>query len=103
MPSLAGFGLPTPQRLVGLSMAYQIAQKIHASTDPHDPPHQVNDRARDIVDLLLLRALVAGTGHPALEEIRHAVRDIFPTRAAEAEALGLPSRFWPTVMEAHSH
>ena len=39
-PSLAGFGLPTPDYLVGISMSYQIAQKIHAATDPHDPPEQ---------------------------------------------------------------
>lgn len=33
-PSLAGSGLPSPDHLAGLSMAYQIAQKIHACTDP---------------------------------------------------------------------
>jgi hypothetical protein len=61
-PSLAGFGLPTPDHLVSLSMRYQIAQKVHASTDPHDPPAFVNDRARDVVDLLLLRELIESTG-----------------------------------------
>lgn len=44
-PSLAGFGLPSPGTLASLSMAYQIAQKVHACTDPHDPPASVNDRA----------------------------------------------------------
>lgn len=57
-PSLAGFGLPTPDHLTSLSMRFQIAQKIHAVTTPHDPPEFVNDRARDVVDLLLLRELV---------------------------------------------
>lgn len=65
-PSLAGFGLPTPGQLTSLSMGYQIAQKVHACTDPHDPPRLINDRARDVVDLLLLRDLVASTGQPSL-------------------------------------
>ena len=64
-PSLAGFGLPTPDHLVSLSMRYQIAQKVHAVTDPHDPPAFVNDRARDVVDLLLLRTLTETTAHPS--------------------------------------
>ncbi|MHA3685322.1 nucleotidyl transferase AbiEii/AbiGii toxin family protein [Leucobacter sp. HY1908] len=102
-PSLAGFGLPTPDRLIGLSMAYQIAQKIHASTDPHDPPRLVNDRARDVVDLLLLRDLTTRTGHPALGEIRNAVMDIFTARAVEAEVAGMPPRIWPTMLTAHPH
>jgi hypothetical protein len=37
-PSLAKFGLPTPDSLASLSMRCQIAQKIHACTDPRDPP-----------------------------------------------------------------
>lgn len=102
-PSLAGFGLPTPDRLVGLSMAYQVAQKIHASTDPHDPPHEINDRARDVVDLLLLRDLATRSGHPAPAEIRSAVRDIFAARAAEAKAAGIPPRTWPATLTAHPH
>ena len=102
-PSLAGFGLPTPDRLVGLSMAYQIAQKIHASTDPHDPPLQINDRARDVVDLLLLRALADSTGHPERDEIHDAVVDIFAARAAEAEAAGTPLRTWPAELTPYPH
>jgi hypothetical protein len=50
-PSLAGFGIPTPDSLIGMAMSYQIAQKIHAASDPHDPPTFVNERARDAVDL----------------------------------------------------
>jgi len=102
-PSLAGFGLPTPDRLISLSMAYQIAQKIHASSDPHDPPRRVNDRARDVVDLVLLRDLATRTGHPALEEVRSAVNDIFTARAAEAEGAGIPARAWPVTLTAHPH
>jgi hypothetical protein len=36
-PSLADFGLPTPDHLTGLAMRYQIAQKAHAASDPHEP------------------------------------------------------------------
>jgi len=52
-PPLHGFGLPEPEQLVGLALRFQIAQKLHACSDPHDPPEATNDRARDIVDLLL--------------------------------------------------
>lgn len=102
-PSLAGFGLPSPDRLASLSMTYQIAQKIHACTDPHDPPAFVNDRARDVVDLLLLRDLVETTQHPALGEVRSAVEDIFMTRAAEAITFGATPRTWPARSIAHAH
>lgn len=102
-PSLAGFGLPTPDHLISLSMRYQIAQKVHAVTDPHDPPVFVNDRARDVVDLLLLRTLADTTGHPPLTEIRAAIEDIFAARAVEAAAAGAASRSWPTRLTVHPH
>lgn len=59
---LAGFGLPNPDVLVGITMRFQIAQKLHAVTDPHGPPDLINDRARDVVDLLLLRDLYRHNG-----------------------------------------
>lgn len=102
-PSLAGFGLPTPKDLVSLSMRYQIAQKIHAVTDPHDPPAFVNDRARDVVDLLLVRVSAETTGRPSLTDIRAAVEDIFAARAGEAMASGTRSRNWPARLTAHPH
>lgn len=102
-PSLAGFGLPSPDRLASLSMSYQIAQKIHACTDPHDPPAFVNDRARDVIDLLLLRELVESTQYPTLGEVWSAVEDVFASRAAEAAAVGVTPRSWPARGIAHSH
>lgn len=102
-PSLAGFGLPTPDHLTSLSMRYQIAQKIHASTDPHEPPTFVNDRARDVVDLLLLRDLTETIMHPSLAEIRAAVEDVFTARAAEAKTSGASPRTWPTTLTVHAH
>jgi len=100
---LAGLGLPDPDRLVGLAMRYQIAQKLHAATDPHNPPVDVNDRARDVVDLLLLKALSDGTGEPTEPAIRAAGVDIFEARAKEAVALGRHPRAWPPQLTAYPH
>jgi hypothetical protein len=100
-PSLAGFGLPTPDRLASLSMRYQIAQKVHAATAPHDPPAFVNDRARDVVDLLLLRDLIDAAGQPTLAEVRAAIEDVFTSRAREAKATGGLAHTWPTRVSAY--
>jgi hypothetical protein len=102
-PSLAALGLPSPDYLVGMAMSYQIAQKIHAATDPHNPPVFINERARDIVDLVLLKELCESTGQPTTIGIRKAVIDIFEARASEAEALGRPARIWPTKVKAYPH
>lgn len=103
VPSLAGFGLPAPERILSLSMAYQIAQKVHACTDTHDPPAAVNDRARDVVDLLLLRDLTDTTGEPKEAEIHAAIEEVFTVRATEAASLGGTPRSWPTTVTAHAH
>lgn len=102
-PSLAGFGLPTPDGITSLSMAYQIAQKVHACTDPHNPPAAVNDRARDVVDLLLLRDLIEATGEPVLGEVRAAIEDVFAVRADEAVSTGATPRTWPTTVITYAH
>lgn len=102
-PPLSGFGLPNPDALVGIAMRFQIAQKLHAVSDPHEPPESINDRARDVVDLLLLRDLAATTGSPTLAEIREAGVSLFEARAAEVEELGRPTRLWPPTVAAHSH
>lgn len=100
---LSGFGLPDPDTLVGIAMRFQIAQKIHAVSDPHKPPDSINDRARDVVDLLLLRDLAAATGSPTLAEIRAAGAAVFQARADEALQLGLPARVWPPTVTGHNH
>ncbi len=102
-PSLAGFGLPSPETLATLALRFQIAQKLHACTDPHDPPASINDRPRDVVDLLLLRDLVRTEGRPTLLELRVAAEAIFAARAADARALGRTERTWPCVVVAHEH
>ncbi len=102
-PPLSGFGLPDPDILVGIAMRFQIAQKLHAVTDPHQPPNSINDRARDVVDLLLLRDLAADTGVPARADLRAAGVALFEARADEAHQLGLPARTWPPTVVAHPH
>ena len=100
-PPLAAIGLPDPAALVGLALRYQVAQKIHACSDPHDPPTSVNDRPRDVVDLLLLRELAEIGDDPAA--VRAAVVDIFAARARDAQTLGRAARAWPCVVVAHPH
>ena len=100
---LSAFGLPDPDTLVGIAMRFQIAQKLHAVSDPHDPPTDVNDRARDVPDLLLLRDLCRDSGSPTLVELRRAGAAVFEARAAEARQLGYPGREWPPVVAAYDH
>jgi len=49
-------GMPTPDRVACLPIRWQIAEKLHACTDPGDDGRG-NQRPRDLVDLLHLRAL----------------------------------------------
>jgi hypothetical protein len=100
---LAGFGLPDLDGLVGLALRHQIAQKFHAVSDPHNPPELFNDRPRDVVDLILLRDLVAATGHPTSNELALAAKAVFNARAEDALALDLAPRYWPTKVVAHQH
>jgi hypothetical protein len=102
-PSLAPLGLPTPDYLVSLAMSYQIAQKVHAATDLHDPPVFVNERARDVVDLVLLINMVKTVGSPSMRDIGDALRDIFESRAKEARILERPERTWPTGLTSLQH
>lgn len=100
---LGGFGLPDLDGLVGLALRHQIAQKFHAVSDPHNPPETVNDRPRDVVDLILLRDLGATTGHPTSSEVALAAKAVFDARAEDALALGLEPRYWPSKVIAHQH
>jgi hypothetical protein len=99
-PRLAHFGLPEPDHLVGLTLDYQVAQKLHACTDPHLPPEFINDRARDIVDLHLLRDAFYSSALPPAS-LAAACRDLFETRYREAEALGDEPRSWPPEIRAY--
>ena len=102
-PAINIFGLPTIDQLVCISMSYQIAQKIHAVTDPHDPPLFINNRARDVVDLILLKELIKEDGAPSLQEINTALKDIFKARSIEAEKLNRPVRTLPVEIISYPH
>lgn len=102
-PPLSGFGLPDPEALAGITMRFQIAQKIHAVSDPHEPPGSINDRARDLVDLILLRDLVLATDSPTLAEIHGGCIAVFQARADEAGEMGRPQRAWPPTVTGHGH
>ncbi len=61
-------GLPSPGELPLVTIAYLIAQKLHACTD-HTDPERPNDRYRDLIDLILVDRLVP-------EEDRKGVREV---------------------------
>jgi hypothetical protein len=76
--SLAPVGLEGPARLPCLSLRYQIAEKLHACTDPLDT-ERVNDRAGDLMDLILIEDLVGPSGLD-LPGIRSACVEVFRHR-----------------------
>jgi hypothetical protein len=99
VPPVGYFGIATPDHLAGIAMSYQVAQKSHACTDPDDPPEFVNDRVRDVIDLLLIKEHFYPDG--PTQELRAACVDVFAARAAEAEALGIAARSWPPRVVAN--
>ncbi|MEI6624238.1 MAG: nucleotidyl transferase AbiEii/AbiGii toxin family protein [Actinomycetes bacterium] len=70
-----------------LQVPYQIAQKLHACTDPLDGT-QENVRVQDIADLILLETLVPDDG---LASVRQACVDIFE---------GRDNHQWPPTIRA---
>jgi hypothetical protein len=94
-PNLAAVGLPNPDQLVGIAARWQVAQKLHACTDPHNPPESVNDRVRDVVDLVLLKGLLEAEETVTLVDLKGACVALFAARAREAETLGRTPRTWP--------
>jgi hypothetical protein len=86
---LEQFGLAGPERVACLGLRYQIAQKIHACTEPPLPGRSENLRVHDLIDLLLLREMVPGDGWPA---VRRACVDTFEVRSAHA---------WPPKLVIH--
>jgi hypothetical protein len=73
--SLTPFGFEGPDTLPCIPLAKQIAQKLHAVTEP-PAPGRTNDRFRDLLDIVMLSALVAPS--PDLREVceeTFAIRD----------------------------
>ena len=52
-------GLPSPDPIPCLSLPYQVAEKLHACTDPLDG-ERANDRISDLMDLILIEDLSPG-------------------------------------------
>jgi type II secretory pathway pseudopilin PulG len=73
-------GLPSPGELPLVTIAYLIAQKLHACTD-HSDPERPNDRYRDLIDLILVDRLV---GEDDREGVREVCVEIFRLRDKHA-------------------
>jgi hypothetical protein len=100
-PSLEHFTTSTPRQVAVMAVDYQVAQKLHACTDPDTEEHP-NLRVHDTVDLVLLRdAFFAAGPTPSL---RAACEAVFAARATEATATGeTEQRSWPPIVIAHLH
>jgi hypothetical protein len=82
-------GLPAPETVPCLSVRYQVAQKLHACTDPLDG--EPNDRVHDLADLMLLDELLT---QDDLRAVHHACVDIFTLRNRQP---------WPPALTAADH
>jgi hypothetical protein len=73
-------GLPSPGELPLVTIAYLIAQKLHACTD-HTYPERPNDRYRDLIDLILVDRLMHDEDRAGVREV---CVEIFRLRAKHA-------------------
>ena len=89
---LPGLGLPETSAVLCLPLTYQLAQKLHACTGK-DPGGRANDRAHDLIDVLLLWDLVPDQEYSAM---RSACLDIFVSRATHPWP---PQLLWPAHWE----
>lgn len=100
-PSLEHFTTSPPTDVAVMAVEYQIAQKLHACTDPDTAEHP-NLRVHDTIDLALLReTFFASASTPSL---RAACEAVFAARAVEAAVTGeVEQRSWPPTVIAHPH
>lgn len=89
-PAMELVGLPLTQPIPCMTVAWQIAQKLHAVTASL-PDGRLNDRAHDLVDLQILEALILDE---PLAPVRRACIAVFEARGQQA---------WPPTVEAPSH
>lgn len=73
---IAALGLSPVGDLPLVTLAYMLAQKLHACTD-HSILERENDRARDLIDILLVHRLLADD---ELSDVRRACVEIFRLR-----------------------
>jgi hypothetical protein len=71
--SIEDFKIDGPRQVACLSLRYQVAQKLHAVTER--PGGRENKRFWDLIDLILLRALIED-----LRRVGDACREIFAIR-----------------------
>ncbi len=83
-------GLDGPVDVACMAVRWQIAQKLHACTEPTTGDRR-NDRFRDLVDLILMWDLVDEADRPT---VRQACEEIFELRAAHV---------WPPRVSVRSH
>jgi Nucleotidyl transferase AbiEii toxin, Type IV TA system len=76
---LGALGLSPVREVPLVTLAYLIAQKLHACTD-HSLPNRENDRARDLIDILLVSRLLADD---ELGDVRSACVEIFRLRGKQ--------------------
>jgi hypothetical protein len=100
-PAVGYFGVETPDQVVAIAMDYQVAQKMHAASDPDAPPDVVNERVRDIVDLVLISTYFYADG-AAPASLKSACLDVFDARAAEAIKMGKAPRRWPPTFVSNA-
>ncbi len=101
--SLAPVGLTGPETIPCLSLRYQVAEKLHACSDPLDGARE-NDRAGDLMDLILIEDLT--DLDTELAEVREACVEVFEHRDRQPwppvvrSAAGWPA-MWRSLVEVH--
>jgi hypothetical protein len=63
-----------------VAFSYMLAQKLHACTD-HSNPNWDNDRARDLIDILLVRELLEDQ---EIKSVKLACQEIFSIRSKQS-------------------
>lgn len=86
--SLKPFGLEGPEFLPCIPLIKQIAQKLHAVTEPPDKD-KTNDRFRDLLDIVMLSALT-----PPSPELRAVCEETFKIRRRHG---------WPPAIVTYPH
>lgn len=80
--------LPGPKSVPCLPLYHQLAQKLHGMTQP-PRAYGRNERAKDLVDVLLLKESVAVTA-----DLRRVCVSVFERRGTHA---------WPPQLDVHDH
>ncbi|HOF63375.1 MAG TPA: nucleotidyl transferase AbiEii/AbiGii toxin family protein [Armatimonadota bacterium] len=92
--ALALVGLPPADAVPCMTLPWQVAQKLHACTDPVEEP-RTNDRAHDLVDLLLIEALLVDE---PLADTRAACLAVFRARRRQTWPPAIaPRRHWEPI------